>query len=293
MRCAAIDIGSNSCRLLIADRNQKELMPIYRELKTTRISEGLNQSGKINVEALERTLRCLDHFKKSISDYGVLQYRAIATSAVREAGNGKEFIALAEERCQIKIDVVSGVEEARLSYLGVEKGLEVNHLPLVVDLGGGSTEFICNQLDFIRSIPLGAVRATELNMSAREIAERLTEISQIKETFVDYPLIMVGGTASSLAAIKLGLEIYDPHLVHGQILSRQDLVDLYQMLEKTPLALRKRIPGLQAERADIINQGALIILMIVDILGKNDLIVSETDLLQGMLWEVELLKIFR
>ncbi len=226
---------------------------------------------------------CLEDFRHSLVSYGVSKYRAIATSAVREASNGQDFIKLVEQRCQLEVDVVSGEEEGRLSYLGVEKGLLLKKPPLVVDLGGGSTEFICNEQDFIISIPLGAVRATELDMSAREIASRLADVEKMADKFQNYPLVMVGGTASSLVAIKLGMEIFDSRLVHGQILTRQDLADIYQLLDKTPLSLRKRMPGLQAERADIISQGALIILMIVDLLKKTEIIVSETDLLQGMI----------
>ena len=284
MRYAAIDIGSNSCRLLIAERKDNQLNPLYGQLETTRIAAGLNHSGKISEEALERSLLCLEDFRKTIASYGVSKYRAIATSAVREASNGKHFINLVDQRCHLKVEVISGEEEARLSYLGVAKGLHLNHPPLVVDLGGGSTEFICNEQDFIISIPLGAVRATELEMSAQEIARRLTAVGKIADKFQNFPLVLVGGTASSLVAIKLGMEIFDSRLVHGHILKRQDLADIYQMLVMTPLSLRKRMPGLQPERADIISQGALIILMIVDLLQKKEIIVSETDLLQGMIW---------
>lgn len=292
MRYAAIDIGSNSCRLLIAEIKNKKLNTIYRQLETTRIAAGLNHSGKISPEALERTLLCLENFRHSLTSYGVSKYRAFATSAVREASNGQDFIKMAAARCQLKVDVVTGKEEARLSYLGVEKGLPLKHPPLVVDLGGGSTEFICDEQDFIISIPLGAVRATEMGMSAREIISRLADVEKMADKFQRYPLVMVGGTASSLVAIKLGMEIFDSGLVHGQMLTRQDLTDIYQMLDKMPLSLRKRIPGLQAERADIIGQGALIILMIVDMLNKAEIIVSETDLLQGAIWLGESFKNF-
>jgi len=284
MRYAAIDIGSNSCRLLIAALNDNKLMPVYNQLETTRLAAGLNHSGEMNEEALERTLLCLEEFRKKINSYDVGKYRAIATSAVREASNGKQFINLVDQRCQLKVEVVNGEEEARLSYLGVEKGLQLNHPPLVVDLGGGSTEFICNDQDFIISVPLGAVRATELAMSAQEIARRLADVEKMADHFRNYPLVIVGGTASSLVAIKLGLEIFDSSRVHGHILTRQDLADIYQILVVTPLSLRKRMPGLQPERADIISQGALIVLMIVDLLKKTEIIVSETDLLQGMIW---------
>lgn len=290
MNCAAIDIGSNSCRLLIADFTGDKVMPLHMELETTRISSGLNHCGRISEEAMERTVQCLNRFKQRMNAFGVEKYRAIATSAVREAGNGQDFIVLVKQQCQLSVDIVSGEEEACLSYLGVEKGLVLNHAPLVADLGGGSTEFICNEQNLIRSIPLGAVRATELEMTEKEITERLAGVANLADRFRDYPLVMVGGTASSLVAIKLGMDEYDASRVHGQVLSREDLYDLYQMLEKTPLALRKRIPGLQPERADIINKGALIMLMIAEIFQKPELIVSEADLLQGMLWAADDLK---
>ncbi len=284
MRYAAIDIGSNSCRLLIAEIKDDQLNTIYRQLETTRIAAGLNHTGKISPEVMERTLLCLEDFRHTLVNYGVNKYRAFATSAVREAGNSQDFIKLADERYQLKIDVISGHEEARLSYLGVKKGLALKRPPLVVDLGGGSTEFICAEQDFILSIPLGAVRATEMNMTAGEIVTRLADVEKIADDFRSHPLVMVGGTASSLAAIKSEMEIFDSELVHGQILKRQDIADLYQLLDRMPLSLRKRLPGLQAERADIIAQGALIILMIVDLLKKSKIIVCETDLLQGSIW---------
>lgn len=290
MRYAAIDIGSNSCRLLIAELKDNQLNPLYSQLETTRIAAGLNHSGEICQEALERTLLCLGSFIEAMASYGVSKYRAVATSAVREASNGKQFINLVEQRCQLKVEVINGEEEARLSYLGVEKGLHLNHPPLVVDLGGGSTEFICNDQGFIISIPLGAVRATELAMSAQEIAGKLADVEKMADNFRNYPLVMVGGTASSLVAIKLGMGKFDSSQVHGQTLTRQDLADIYQMLMITPLSLRKRMPGLQPERADIIGQGALIILMIVDLLKKTEMIVSETDLLQGIIWLGEYFK---
>lgn len=290
MSYAAIDMGSNSCRLLIADFCDGKLIPLHRELETTRIAAGLNHSGRISEEAQQRTMQCLNNFKQRMVAYGVDRYRAIATSAVREAGNGQDFIAQVKQQSQLSVEIVSGEEEARLSYLGVEKGLALNHAPLVVDLGGGSTEFICSDQDLILSIPLGAVRATEMVMTEKEISERLTAVAILADKFRNHPLVMVGGTASSLVAIKLGLDDYDASRVHGQVLSREDLYDLYQMLENTPLVLRKRMPGLQPERADIINKGALIILMIADTFKKSELIVSETDLLQGMLWAAEDLK---
>jgi exopolyphosphatase/guanosine-5'-triphosphate,3'-diphosphate pyrophosphatase len=292
MSYAAIDIGSNSCRLLIADIHSSGLQTLYKEIGSTRISTGLSQSGQISAEAAERSLHWLAKTRAALQTYGVEQYRAVATSAVREASNGQAFVDEAARRSQLVIEIISGEEEARLSYIGVEKGLHLDHPPLVVDLGGGSTEFICNEQDFVTSLPLGAVRATEMKLSAAAIVERLQVVQPMKSRFREYPLVMVGGTASSLAAIQLGLDIYDSEQVHGHRLSRQEISDIYQLLERTPLRLRQRMPGLQAERADIINQGVLIILLIADMLEKTEIIVSESDLLQGVLWCGKFMKNF-
>ena len=284
MSYAAIDVGSNSCRLLIAEKEHSGLRILYKEIETTRIGAGLGQTGQISEEAAQRSWQWLEKIQPLLKAYNVQRYRAVATSAVREAANGKMFVKEAARRSQMTVEIISGEEEARLSYIGVEKGLQLDHSPLVVDLGGGSTEFICNQQDFVISLPVGAVRATEMPMDALDIAERLQPVQDMQSRFVEYPLVMVGGTASTLASVKLGMEIYDSGKVHGHHVTRQEIAEIYQLLERTPLALRKRLPGLQPERADIINAGVLIIMLIMDMLQKTELIVSDSDLLQGMVW---------
>jgi len=284
MRYAAVDIGTNSCRLLIAEPGiAPKLLNLHKGMETTRVGEGVSQSGLINAEAMDRTLLCLGRFQEKIQAYGVGKYRVIATSAVREAGNSSEFTRRAREEQGMNVDIVSGEEEAALSYEGVIGSLSFSTSPLVVDLGGGSTEFICPQEKLLLSIPLGAVRATEANMNAGQISEVLFPIGQIKQRFSQRPLVLVGGTASTLVAVKMGLEEYSADLVHGQILTKRDIGDLYHLLERMPLPLRRRLPGLQPERADIICQGALIVLMILEILGKDEIIVSDSDLLEGII----------
>jgi exopolyphosphatase/guanosine-5'-triphosphate,3'-diphosphate pyrophosphatase len=284
MSYAAIDIGSNSCRLLIAERNFSGLQVLYKEIETTRIGAGLTQTGKISKEAAEHSWRWMEKIQLLMKAYDVQHYRAVATSAVREASNGKTFVEEATRRSRMLVEIISGEEEAKLSYIGVEKGLQLDHFPLVVDLGGGSTEFICNEQDFVISLPVGAVRITESKMSTGDIARRLQPVQAMQSRFDEYPLVMVGGTASTLASIKLGLEIYDSGKVHGHHVTRQEIADIYQLLERTPLPLRKKLPGLQPERADIIISGVLITLLIMDMLKKTEIIVSDSDLLQGVIW---------
>ncbi len=284
MRFGAVDIGTNSCRLLIVERDAGTgWKTLHNELDTTRIGEGLNDSGSISPDAMTRTLFTLRRFQAIMQDYGVGRYRAIATSAVRESANGAEFVLRAWQESGMKVDIVTGAEEALLSYGGVTRGLQLEPLPLVVDLGGGSTEFICPEANVLLSLPVGAVRATEADMYAGQIDALLAPLKMIKEQVLGRPLVLVGGTATTLVAMKLGLAEYDAERVHGQVLKRLEIGDLYNMLERMPLTLRRRLPGLQPERADIINKGALIMLMIVVALDKPEVVVSESELLQGLI----------
>ncbi len=287
MNYAAIDIGTNSCRLLIAERVGPELKTRYKEIETTRIGAGLSQTGRISQEAAQRSWQWLNKIQPILHAYDVRGYRAVATSAVREAANGQAFVEEAARQSNMMVEIISGEEEARLSYIGVEKGLQLDHQPLVADLGGGSTEFICIYQDLAISLPVGAVRATEIQMSAADIADLLRPIQTMQARFMEYPLVMVGGTASSIASVKLGLDVYDSEKVHGHHVTLQEAADIYQLLERTPLALRRRLPGLQPERADIINAGVLITILIMELLKKPEIIVSDSDLLQGIIWSQE------
>ncbi|WP_054695106.1 Ppx/GppA phosphatase family protein [Syntrophomonas palmitatica] len=178
----------------------------------------------------------------------------VATSAVREAGNRDEFVEEAWRECRFNVRVIDGNEEAALSYLGVKKGLSLIASPLVVDLGGGSTEFMLENAGgvFALSLPLGAVRATETRMNSDAIRRALAVLNQHKAEWADNPLVFVGGTAATLAAVKLKLREYRSELVHGQMLSCQDVNEIYNKLNSLTLPERRLIPGLQPERADII-----------------------------------------
>lgn len=285
MNYAAIDIGTNSCRLLVASIQKDRPVVLARKLATTRLGEGLNHSGKINQEALERTLLCLEDFNNIMREHQVQSFRVVATSAVREASNRQDLLNRARERLKLEIEVISGNDEAELSYQGVMGSLKFDHLPLVADLGGGSTEFfIKNNRNFPLSLPIGAVRATESDMKAVDIVQALTPLAKYKDLLSDYPLVLVGGTASTLVAIKHSLAVYDHDFVHGQILERREIADIYDMMERMPLRLRQRLPGLQPERADIIPKGVMIVLLIMDMLAKNQITVSDSDLLEAMIW---------
>ncbi|MEA4924809.1 MAG: Ppx/GppA phosphatase family protein [Syntrophomonadaceae bacterium] len=287
MRYGAVDIGTNSCRLLIAEKpsNQK-VITLCKELDTTRMGEGITRASILKDEAIARTVSCLKHFRDRMREFRVDKHRVVATSAVREAGNREEFRKRVKTEVGLDIDIIDGYEEARLSYDGVIKGLNIPGSPLVVDLGGGSTEFICLDQKLVLSLPVGAVRAAEADMGAARIIEILNPLTKLNQDLRNQLLIMVGGTATSLVAIKKGLVKYDPEYVQGEILSRGEIGDLYNLLESMPLTLRRRLPGLQPERADIIHKGTLIILVIMEVLGHKEIIVSDTDLLEGIIWSM-------
>jgi exopolyphosphatase/guanosine-5'-triphosphate,3'-diphosphate pyrophosphatase len=284
MRYAAIDVGSNSCRLLVADINKGQLQPVYRELRSTRLGEGVNATKKINMAAMKRTRDCLKDYVDSTRRLGVKDFRIVATSAMRDALNRKEFVDLVKQSCGYSLEVISGEEEAQLSYLGVKEGLALNS-PLVVDLGGGSCEFRIEDGEevFSLSLQLGAVRATEAHLSMMEAKTILNPLEKNSDKLKGYPLVFVGGTATTLVAMKLSMEIYDPQQVHGQILNRVEIADLYNMLELMPLNIRRRLPGLQPERADIIPAGAMIVLLIMDTLKRRQITISESDILDGII----------
>ncbi len=291
MTYGAIDIGTNSCRLLIAETSQAgRLNTITRLVETTRVGEGVNHSGKMNKEAMERTIDCLQRFTGMLRLNQVESWRTVATSAVREAVNRQEFLDLVLEKTGMRVDVLRGEEEANLSYIGVIRGLRLTCSPLVVDVGGGSTEFVCSDIDLRLSVPVGAVRATEAKMSGDQVLRSLQLLGEWTEStgrsLTGRPLVFVGGTVSCLVAIKKGLPEYRTELVHGEILGRNDIADLYGLLEALPLELRRRLPGLQPARADIINKGALIVMVIMDRLGIREITVSEADILDGIIWSL-------
>ncbi|MFZ5945258.1 MAG: Ppx/GppA family phosphatase [Bacillota bacterium] len=286
MRKAVIDVGTNSTRLLVADYLENEIIPVYSGLEMARIGEGLAKTGIIGAKPLERTLNCLEKFIDKCREFKVQQIRIAATSAVRDAQNKEEVRKKVKRKTGLDLEVLTGTEEARLSYLGAISGVneDVNNV-FVLDIGGGSTELIyTNHLNVItyKSINLGAVRLKDDPFLMDE-AEKLIDglyTDLLPENFI---LIGVGGTATTLAAIKLGLEKYDPDLVHGHDLHLTEIKQMYNLLKSMNLLQRERIKGLQPKRADIIVYGIFILLLVMQRLKTEKLKVSERDILYGMI----------
>jgi len=283
MRYAAVDIGTNSCRLLITEIEGEQCRTLQRTMVTTRIGEGVDRLRMISPAAMERTVRGLRVLQEHITGCQVERLRAVGTSALREAINREEFVQRVRQELNWQVEVISGEEEARLSYLGVRRGLPLYRPPLVVDLGGGSTEFMLEDPHpWNVSLPIGAVRAAEKGMSDQQISEVLQPLTN-RFSALSYPMVAVGGTATTLVAMQRGLKEYDSLMVHGQKLTIDQVKYWRDHLSAMPLEERRQVIGLQPERADIIVPGLRILALIMEQFGYEEMLVSESDILDGII----------
>lgn len=321
MRVAVIDIGSNSTRLLVCDANDGELREVARSNRVTRLGEGVDRSGELAPSARERTLAAACEFAERARELGAERIVAVATQAVREARNGPPFVAELASRCGIEARVLSGTDEARLTFIGAvctqapRTAAAAQGAVAVIDVGGGSTEIAVGDAagNFWAevSLPLGVVRQTErhlrhdpppaeeleaLEALEREACAALAEgvarlgaatPERATSRGTDRPLevaraIAVAGTATSLAAIDQRLDPYDPQRVHGYELSTTRVRELLEELAALPLAERRRLPGLHPDRAPTIVAGCVILLCALRALAVDAVTVSEHDLLHGV-----------
>jgi len=296
---ACIDIGSNSIRLLIAKVFESHIEPVYKKLTTTRLGKGISEDGFLKEDSVISTINAIREYIEISKKYGCNEIIAFATSAVREAKNKEEFLRKVKKAIGLDVLVISGEDEARLSYKGARTGLGLRGKAAVIDIGGGSTEITYGEESPIESesFKMGAVRWTQRFLKSdppqKEEIESLYE--EEKEMLKDFALrfitfsrgeaktVAVGGTATTACAIKLGLAVYDWKRVHGQIISKEELVRICEELLSLPLEDRRKIPGLMPERADIIITGLLILKNIMDILEINEIVVSESDLMEAIL----------
>lgn len=302
-RLAAIDIGTVTTRLLVADVGPDGVREVERSTDITHLGEGLTATGRLDPAAMKRVADVVAGYAESMRRLGVERYAAMATSASRDAENGDEFAALVTE-AGVSPSIIPGAREAELAFIGATAEREGEGL-LVVDCGGGSTELIlgdvrCEGSDRIadveaaRSIDVGSRRMTELFLAGdpptkAELDEARAwaagELRGFFDRLDERPRVMIGlaGTATSLAAVKLGLEHYDPDLVHDSVLSGSDLADLLEMLAALSLERRKAVVGLHPGRAGVIVAGTLIFETVMALAGLDSMIVSEHDILYGIL----------
>lgn len=299
MRIGAIDIGSNSTRLLVADVDGGEISEISRQSIVTRLGDGVDKSGALNDRAIERVMDALEEYAGEIVLAGCDRIGGVATSAVREASNGEDFAEQVGSRHGIPIEVIGGDEEAQLTFLGASTGDALNGSArsMVVDIGGGSTEFIVGTEDdllFHVSTKLGAVRHSERWLksdppSQEEIQSLLDEAGAIILDAVPSEFrkdiangIGVAGTPTVLAAVDQELVPFDPWKVHGYPITIDAAERLLQMLAGMPLEDRRNVPGLHPDRAPTIVAGAAILLSALKAFNLDEVVVSEHDILYGV-----------
>jgi exopolyphosphatase/guanosine-5'-triphosphate,3'-diphosphate pyrophosphatase len=281
IRVAAIDLGTNSTRLLVADVEDGRVEEVARGLKITRLGEGVDARGRLLPLPVARVRNCLGEYRRRLEELGAERTLVVATSAVRDAENGGAFLGEIEWSYGLPTRLLSGDDEAQLTLRGVTAGRSLRPGTMIVDIGGGSTELILAESRF--SLDLGCVRMTErfdddLDACAVHVQAELPELDV-------RAAIGVAGTVTSLAALDLGLVEYDPERIHGHRLSREAVQAQLLRLASLPLEERRRVPGLEPERAPVIVAGAVILREILDRFGLAELEVSEHDLLHGIALE--------
>jgi exopolyphosphatase/guanosine-5'-triphosphate,3'-diphosphate pyrophosphatase len=297
MRVGVVDIGTNSTRLLVAEVDGGTLNELDRRTTVTRLGEGLEASGRLSDAAMARVSEALADYREALDGLGAERVVAVATSAMRDAANGPEFRDEIERRFGIDARTISGDEEARLTFLGATAGRDPGAATLVIDIGGGSTEFVVGHAggdpEFHVSTRMGSVRHTERHLhsdppTAAELAALAEDARAIVEADVPADVragvnagIAVAGTATSLAAIDQELDPYDPERVHGYRLGVASCERLLARLAGLTVAQRREVPGLHPDRAPTIVAGAGILLESMRACGLDGIEISENDILHG------------
>jgi exopolyphosphatase/guanosine-5'-triphosphate,3'-diphosphate pyrophosphatase len=281
-RVAAVDLGTNSTRLLVADVGDSRVDEVARRLVITRLGEGVDVRRRLLPLPIARVRNCLADFRSELEALGAERTLAIATSSVRDAENGEAFLGEIEWSYGFTTQLLSGHNEALMTFRGVTAGRSIEEATLIVDVGGGSTELVLGGPDgvsFHTSLELGCVRMTErfgddIDTCAAHVRSALPDLEPLRG-------IGVAGTVTSLAALDLGLVEYDAERVHGHALSGKAVEEQLERLAALPLKERRRVPGLEPERAPVIVAGAVIVREVLARYGLAELEASEHDILHG------------
>lgn len=299
-RFAGIDIGTLTCRLLIADLNPGQpLKELRSDRRILRLGEGVDRTKRLSLAAMDRTIACLQEWQNVIKGYHVEATAVVATSAVRDAANRDEFLRRVKQETGFNVEVITGDEEARRTLLGIRSGLPtgVTNI-LALDIGGGSTEFILDRLGqkpVVRSIDIGVVRLCERLLrndpptdeeihQAREWVTRETKAAVAD--MGDYrqaTFIGTAGTITSLSAMAQKLQTYEPARIHNYTLRLETIQELEHTLLSRTKAERVGLPGLEKNREEVIAAGAIIIRTIMETLGQEACLVSDLGLREGVL----------
>jgi exopolyphosphatase/guanosine-5'-triphosphate,3'-diphosphate pyrophosphatase len=301
MRVAAIDCGTNSIRLLIADIDGSNFREITREMEVVRLGQGVDKTGAFHPDAIARTLAAVDKYAAEIARRGVEKIRFCATSATRDATNRALFIDGVKERLGIEPEVIAGEEEAALSFQGATKDFDKSEGPfLVIDIGGGSTEFVfgTDSVEFARSMNIGCVRMSERHFTGDQpdpgqIASAIEDIDEaIRQAAKTVPItqaktvIMVAGTATTVAAAALDLPAYDRYAIHLARISAERAHEISQSLLRETREQRAAHGYMHPGRVDVIGAGSLVLDRIMAASGAKEFVASESDILDGMAWSL-------
>jgi exopolyphosphatase / guanosine-5'-triphosphate,3'-diphosphate pyrophosphatase len=295
---ASIDIGTNSTRVLVARPVDGKLDILDRRNTITRLGQNVGATGRLAEEAVDRTLACLRDYRAILDEHGVDRLRVAATSASRDAANRDEFFDAVEEVVGVRPELLSGEDEGRLSFIGATGDLDPALGPfLIVDIGGGSTEFILgtDHVEGVMSVDVGCVRLTEKFLDHDPpLPEELTACISFAEAYLDdvirevpgsaeaRTLVGLAGTITTVAAVEIGLATYDREAIHHFVLTRDAAEDVFRTLATESRADRIHNPGLEEARADVIVGGCCVLVALFRRFGFDEMIVSEADILDGL-----------
>jgi len=297
MRVAAIDCGTNSIRLLIADIDGNNFREVVRDMEIVRLGQGVDETGQFHPDAIARTLAAVDKFAAEIAKRGVEKIRFCATSATRDATNRHLFVDGVRERLGIELEVITGEEEAALSFAGAIKDLDSSNGPfLVVDIGGGSTEFVfgTSTVEAARSVNIGCVRMTERHFASdpasseqiesarKDIQAAIAQAAAVVPITKAKTLVAVAGTATTVAAAALELPEYDRYAIHLSRISAQQTHDAATMFAISTREQRLSLGYMHPGRVDVIAAGSLVLSEIMKATGATEFVASESDILDGM-----------
>jgi exopolyphosphatase/guanosine-5'-triphosphate,3'-diphosphate pyrophosphatase len=299
MRCAVIDVGTNSVKFVIAERTEDgSWTTVVDRAEVTRLGEGLDDGGELRAEPLERTVEAVAAMVDEAREAGVAEIAAVGTAGLRIASNSATFLDAVRERAGVEVEVISGEEESRLAYLAVTSALDLGDSTLVVfDTGGGSSQFTFGRGDRVDerfSVNVGAVRFTErfgldgvvdeqtLGAARDAIA---TDLDRLDGRPVPDVVVGMGGAVTNLAAVKHELATYDPSVIQGATLEAAEVDRQIELYRTRTAEERRDIVGLQPKRAEVILAGALIVHTVLARLGRDRLTVSDRGLRHGVLTE--------
>ena len=296
-RYAVIDVGTNSVKFTISERRLDDTwQTVMDRAEITRLGEGLEKTGEIGSEAMERTVSVIAAMVLQAREAGVAVIAAVGTMGMRTAHNSQQFIDMVEQRCGVRIETIPGTEEGRLAYLAVKAGLGLAEGSLVIfDTGGGSTQFTFGRGSNVEeqfSLNVGAVRFTEKYGLAGAISSGqlklvqdaiASELTRIDGRPAPKGLVGMGGAITNIAAVKHEMAKYDPNVIQGSAIERSEVDRQIEMYRSKTIDERRAIVGLQPKRADVILAGACIVKIVMDKLGKDRLSVSDRGLRHGIL----------